>query len=318
MIMSIHPLLPDEQKYTYSQSRQLEGQTGLIGHLRGALETTGSSFLTSWDDHNAQLNTQDFKTCFDEVINALRSDASYDLILRNRATLAGYCHTHPESSFGNGREYGIRVDTTNYTMLMRLNPNVGEYNLYCYCYVREWLDKHLSAACHGIRFITPDYQEIFHIPDGDRIRIFTADGEMRDRICRYIDDYHMETADGFSTTIYHIAEFAERCEQADAAVIPLRSSLPEKCFSVSEYSNDLIEVTKGLNGYSIAEKDLGSLTPREAADRLNRELGVSKAQERAMVMGSMFGWAVPGADPDNYPDDKTSFRSPRNDRGDAR
>ena len=90
------------------------------------------------------------------------------------------------------------------------------------------------------------------------------------------------------------------------------------CFSVSEYSNDLIEVTKGLNGYSITEKDLGSLTPREAADRLNRELGVSKAQERAMVMGSMFGWAVPGADPDNYPADKTPFRSPRNDRGDAR
>ena len=28
------PLTPTEQKYTYAQSMQLEGQTGTIGHLR--------------------------------------------------------------------------------------------------------------------------------------------------------------------------------------------------------------------------------------------------------------------------------------------
>ena len=318
MVIKTRALLPSEQKYTYSQSSQIEGQTGLIGHLRGSLETAGSSFLTSWDDHNAQLNTQDFKTCFDEVINALRTDPAYDLLLRNRASLVTYCQAHPESSFGNDREYGIRVDTDQYAMLMRLNPNRGEYNLYCYCYVRDWLDQHLNAADRGIRFITPDYQEIFRIPDGDRIRIFTHSGEMRDRICRYIDDYHMETTDGFSTTIYHIAEFAERAEQTGATVIPLRSSLPVKCFSVSEYSNDLIEITLGTNGYSHAGKDLGSLTPRDAADRLNRELGVTKAQEQAMVAGSMFGWATPAADPANYSAGGKAIRPRQHDRGDAR
>lgn len=35
---------------------------------------------------------------------------------------------------------------------MRLNPNRGEYNLYCYCYQREWLDNHLQKAEKGIRF----------------------------------------------------------------------------------------------------------------------------------------------------------------------
>lgn len=33
--MDIRPLTPTEQKYTYAQSMQLEGQTGTIGHLRG-------------------------------------------------------------------------------------------------------------------------------------------------------------------------------------------------------------------------------------------------------------------------------------------
>ena len=30
--MDIRPLTPTEQKYTYAQSMQLEGQTGTIGH----------------------------------------------------------------------------------------------------------------------------------------------------------------------------------------------------------------------------------------------------------------------------------------------
>ena len=34
-------LTPTEQKYTYAQSMQLEGQTGTIGHLRGDFATTG-------------------------------------------------------------------------------------------------------------------------------------------------------------------------------------------------------------------------------------------------------------------------------------
>ena len=33
--MEIRPLTQPEQKYTYAQSMQLEGQTGCIGHLRG-------------------------------------------------------------------------------------------------------------------------------------------------------------------------------------------------------------------------------------------------------------------------------------------
>ena len=46
--MEIRPLLPEEQKYTYSQSMQLEGQTGNIGHLRGDFADSGYGFYTTW------------------------------------------------------------------------------------------------------------------------------------------------------------------------------------------------------------------------------------------------------------------------------
>lgn len=51
------PLTPTEQKYTYAQSMQLEGQTGTIGHLRGDFATTGYGFYTTWfdTDHNGNL-----------------------------------------------------------------------------------------------------------------------------------------------------------------------------------------------------------------------------------------------------------------------
>ena len=101
-------------------------------------------------------------------------------------------------------------------------------------------------------------------------------------------------------------------------VIPLRSSLPEKCFSVSEYSNDLIQIAKGESGFAFEHRELGALTPREAADRLNRELGVTKAQEQAMVAGSMFGWAAPAADPINYDETGKALRPKQLERGDTR
>ena len=43
--MEIRPLTPTEQKYTYAQSMQIEGQTGTIGHLRGDLQQQAMAFI---------------------------------------------------------------------------------------------------------------------------------------------------------------------------------------------------------------------------------------------------------------------------------
>ena len=84
--MEIRPLTPTEQKYTYAQSMQIEGQTGTIGHLRGDFATTGYGFYTTWFDTRPQWKSDEFKTDLDTVINALREDKGllhnrYDMVL---------------------------------------------------------------------------------------------------------------------------------------------------------------------------------------------------------------------------------------------
>ena len=50
MEAKITPRAPEEKLYSDSQSGQLEGQTGCIGHLRGDFGS-GREFFTSWFDH---------------------------------------------------------------------------------------------------------------------------------------------------------------------------------------------------------------------------------------------------------------------------
>ena len=61
----------------------------------------------------------------------------------------------------------------------------------------------MKQAQKGIRFITPYYQEKFKIEDGDMVRIRRYDGTSIDRICRYIDEYHVEveTWDGIVANV---------------------------------------------------------------------------------------------------------------------
>ena len=159
------------------------------------------------------MKTDEFKAEFDDVINGLRDGD----VLSGRKSMSSYCYSTPDSSFNDDRNhYGIRLDTEKYSYLMRFNPNRGEYNLYCYCYQKEWLNSHLKNTERGIRFIDPHYQEQFRIADGEKISIKLGDGKTMERTCRYIDDYHLEVG----TNLYHISEFAELCERNGHTVEP--------------------------------------------------------------------------------------------------
>ena len=311
MDMSINVMLPEEQKYTYTQSTQIAAQTGCIGHLRADLGS-GKEFYSSWDDHRADLKTSEFKEELDTVINTLREG-----VLKSRTALSQYCYAHPEAGFGNGREWGLRVNTAQHAYLMRLNPNRGEYSLYCYCYRRDWLDQHMEHARRGIRFITPRYEEKFRIPDGDQIRISYPAGETRDRTVRYIDEYHMEIGSGFSSNLYHICEFAEIMERNGEKVIPLRSSLPERCFVYVESTDEIGVVAKGEIGYAPSPVKPEGVSKREGVEYLNKAQGVKPAQAAAMSAGSLFGWDTRAADPANY-NEAGELQKPRKDRGEAR
>lgn len=312
MDLDMRALTEKEDKYTFSNSMQISMQCGLIGHLRADMDSDGNGFFSSWEDYRKELKTDEFKDEFDKVINSLREEGD---ILYNRKSLAKYCYSSPQAKMNNEQDYyGVRVDTEKYAYLCRLNPNKGEYNLYCYCYIKDWLDKHIRSAEKGIRFITPEYKEKFRISDGEKIRITFSDGEVKDRVCRYIDDSHMEVGDD----LYHICEFAERMEQCGATFIPLRSDLPEVCYSILPSTGDVIIIKHGESGYYRCEYSTEDKAfNREFANDRNANIGVSKAQVEAMLAGSMYGWDVPAADPKSYDENGTLLRNTK-DRGDAR
>jgi hypothetical protein len=70
MELQIREMTPQERHNCYSQSAQIEAQTGCIGHLRADMDSDGKGFFSSWTDHRGDLKTQAFKDEFDEVLNA--------------------------------------------------------------------------------------------------------------------------------------------------------------------------------------------------------------------------------------------------------
>jgi hypothetical protein len=67
-----------------------------------------------------------------------------------------------------------------------------------------------------IRFIDPQYNTLFTIPDGGNIVMTYPDGEQRVRACKYLDETHTR----IGGNVFHICEFAERMQQAGATYEP--------------------------------------------------------------------------------------------------
>ena len=248
-------MIEAEDKYTFRQSSQISGQTGLIGYLRADMDTDGNGFFSSWNDWRKDLKTDEFKAEFDEVINSLREEGD---ILHNRKSLASYCYSTPQSKMQTEQDYyGVRVDTEKYAYLLRLNPNKGEYNLYCYCYVKDWLDGHMREAQRGIRFIDSHYKELFRIPDGGKIKIHYSWNEDQVRTCRYIDDYHVEVGDNVNNA-YKIKPVVRLLKHwniqknyRDMASFELEKKIAENmmysyisCTSYTEYLKKALETIK--------------------------------------------------------------------------
>ncbi len=156
-----------EYLYTYRNSQQISGQTGLVGYLRADFGSSDNGFFNTWNEFRADYNTDEFKADFYAVIDYFREKNRF---LHRRRDMENFCYEVSNTfEYSNGREYGVRVDTEHYAFLMRLNPYKGEYNLYCYCYRKDWLDSHLERAKKGIRFIDSGYNDLFILPDGGTI-----------------------------------------------------------------------------------------------------------------------------------------------------
>ena len=291
--------LPKEQvMYADSQSSQLEGQTGFAGHFRGDFGKSGREFQFTWASQKT-FATPEFQKEFAQVIEALRAEDGCGLLV-SRERLRQCCQDYgaTEIQGGTGKEYGFRLKTASHTYLLRATPGGMTADFRLYVYASRFLEQHLVKAKNGIRFIDSHYRELFRLPDGGTVRILLSGGGHMDRRCRYIDDTHLEMGDG-PYNLYHICQFAEHMEKNGNTVIPMWDSLPEKCFSLEPSTGNIIEI---FHGGSYIPRDMSSKmkSNREVVDLVNGKLGISKAQEAAMLAGCLSGWQAPEANPANY------------------
>ena len=302
MEVNVRPMTEQERRYTYRQSSTLDRLTGCIGRMRADFGSSGKAFYHSWEDRCPDLKTDEFQEEINQVIDALRLDDRYGGMLRDRDSMSKYGYTHPESNApGNYcTEFFFRAETKKYAYMLRMNPTKGDYNLYCFAYVKEHLDRHLTNAARGIRIVNSDYDELFRIQDDDQIRITFPDGRQEDKTVRYIDPTHFEVG-AFSPSLFHHLEYGEMLDRTDATVIPMRRNLPDQCYDTLKTTGEIIIVKKGETGYYRTDIDAGSREANRAlVDEYNQNAGVTKAQAAAMSLGSMCGWGAPGADPKIY------------------
>ena len=84
------------------------------------------------------------------------------------------------------------------------------------------------------------------------------------------------------------------------------SLLPELCYAIIDGNapGERIGIIKrGEKGYYLTDFDTSTAseeTVREVVDKQNRMMGVLPSQAMAMKIGSMMGWHVPGANPENF------------------
>lgn len=78
-------------------------------------------------------------------------------------------------------------------------------------------------------------------------------------------------------------------------IAKVMEALPTMCFALLPGTKEVIGIKKGERGY-YTTKDM---TPEDVAT-FNKKLGVTPAQREAMLAGSLFGFDVPGANPQLY------------------
>ena len=80
--------------------------------------------------------------------------------------------------------------------------------------------------------------------------------------------------------------------------------LPRYCYAYLPTTQEEIRIDIAESGYI----PMGKNENDGNVKKMNRESGVTPAQAKAMQVGSMFGWDVPGADPKSYDDKGKAIR----------
>ena len=131
--------IPDnEVNLLYNAHIERNQRVGCIGYMRMDFGHSGNEFHTSWCDFCADLKTQSFQDEFDGLINTLRTGILTDLY-----SLSTCCYNNPGMKLNDwkGEYYGFSIKTDKYAYYFRCTLIKDNYNLCCYAYERDKLEK---------------------------------------------------------------------------------------------------------------------------------------------------------------------------------
>lgn len=83
------------------------------------------------------------------------------------------------------------------------------------------------------------------------------------------------------------------------------SSLPELAYAIHMMDGSVIIIKKGESGFypiDTAKFPQAVAEPEAFVAQQNTAMGVRPSQAQALFMGSLFGWDLPGANPETYRD----------------
>lgn len=249
MDYTIRLMKPEEYNFAYTQKQHILEDSGCIGHLRVDLGSNGQGFYSNWDDHRPELNSPEFKQEFDDVINALREQEISGCFLKDRDSLKKFCSQFPEAKMTeDGREFGFRLDTDDYSYMMRLNPNRGEYAAYIYAYERDLLDFYLIPT------MEPEQKEkitVLVVEPGEVPYVKEIDSGLESL---------QSEVDGWIEAIYPFDDpVAVICnEEGKLNGLPLNRAI------ISEETSDVIDIISGkFLVVGLTDDNFGSLTDEQ-------------------------------------------------------
>ena len=121
---------------SFVAEREVMESTGFIGYFRGHYEneTLWQKFFWS----QLMPMTKDFTDDFRSMLNSQKQ-------FKDLNSMRDYCSECKEAQFANegNTEYAARIDTSNYSYLLRMLPEQG--NLFAFCYNKEKLNEYLKS-----------------------------------------------------------------------------------------------------------------------------------------------------------------------------
>ena len=132
----LRPASPEEAGLFYALPKEKDAELGTVGHLRADFGRHGTDFWTTWWPRGPEeLNSPEFKTEFDDLVNTLRDNGP----LKSFNDMHRYCREHGGEIPGGicTQNYGYIIETESHRYALRCNPQQGDYNAYLVAFDRR-------------------------------------------------------------------------------------------------------------------------------------------------------------------------------------